>query len=121
VSVATLLGIALLGGTGAVGRFLLDGAVARWLGRAFPLGTLAVNLTGTLALGVLVGAAVSDDAFRLAGTGLIGAYTTFSTWALESHRLAEDGQRELGLANFALSLVLGVACAWVGQQLGAAL
>jgi CrcB protein len=70
---------------------------------------------------VLAGAALSDTAYRVAGTGLIGAYTTFSTWALESHRLAEDGQAPLGALNFAASLVLGVACAWAGHRLGAAL
>jgi CrcB protein len=121
VSALTLVGIGLLGGVGALGRFLLDGAVAARLGQAFPFGTLAVNLTGTLALGVLVGAAVSDEALRLAGTGLLGAYTTFSTWALESHRLGEDGRLPLGAANFAASLVLGVSIAWAGEQLGAAL
>ncbi len=115
------MSIGLLGGLGAVGRFLLDGAIASRLGREFPFGTLAVNLTGTLALGILVGAAVSDDVLRLASTGLIGAYTTFSTWALESHRLGEDGQRVAGLINFAASLVLGVAVAWTAQQIGAAL
>ena len=68
-------------------RFLLDGAVASASGAAFPWGTLAVNLSGAFALGVLAGAALSDDAYRLAGTGLLGAYTTFSTWMLETHRL----------------------------------
>jgi CrcB protein len=121
VSPLTLLGVALLGGTGAVGRFLFDGAVSARLGRAFPFGTLAVNLTGTFALGILIGAALSGDAYRLAATGLLGAYTTFSTWALDSHRLAEDGRRDLALANFAVSLVLGVGVAWVGEKLGGAL
>jgi fluoride exporter len=121
VSALTLVGIGLLGGVGALGRFLLDGAIATRLGREFPFGTLAVNLTGTLALGVIVGAAVSDETLRLAGTGLLGAYTTFSTWALESHRLGEDGRLRLGAVNFAASLVLGIAIAWAGEQLGAAL
>ena len=121
MSALTLVGIGLLGGVGALGRFLLDGAVSARLGRGFPFGTLAVNLTGTLALGVLVGAAVSDETLRLAGTGLLGAYTTFSTWAFESHRLGEDGRRPLGAVNFAASLVLGVAVAWTGEQLGGAL
>lgn len=121
MSALTLAGIGLLGGIGALGRFVLDGAVSSRLGRGFPFGTLAVNLSGALALGVLVGAAVSDDALRLAGTGLLGAYTTFSTWALESHRLGEDGRLPLGAVNFAVSLALGVAVAWAGEQLGGAL
>jgi CrcB protein len=119
--VILLLAAGLVGGLGAIARFLLDGAVARRVGRAFPYGTLAVNLSGAFVLGALAGAALSGDAYRVAGTGLIGAFTTFSTWALESHRLAEDGQGALGALNFAASLVLGVALAWAGRRLGAAL
>jgi CrcB protein len=121
VSATVLVGVGLLGGAGAVARFVFDGAVASWLGRVFPYGTLAVNLTGALALGVLHGAGMGSDALRLAGTGLIGAYTTFSTWALESHRLGEDGRLSLGAANFLVSLLLGVACAWLGDRIGARL
>jgi CrcB protein len=121
VSAAVLLGIGALGGIGALARFALDGAVAGRLGRGFPFGTLAVNLAGTVLLGALAGAALRGDALRLAGTGLLGAFTTFSTWAFESHRLAEDGQGVLGLANFAVSLGLGVLFAWAGRKLGAAL
>jgi CrcB protein len=116
-----LVGIGLVGGVGAIGRLLLDGAVAARLPRPFPYGTLVVNLTGTLALGVLVGAAVSGDALRLLGTGLLGSYTTFSTWMLESHRLAEDGELRPSMVNLTLSLTLGLACAWVGRTIGAAL
>jgi CrcB protein len=121
VSVAVVMGIGLLGGAGAVARFLLDGAVAARAGRAFPWGTLAVNLSGAFALGVLAGAALSGDAYRLAATGLLGAYTTFSTWALESHRLGEDGQLRIGALNLAVSLVLGVVAAWAGRRVGAVL
>jgi CrcB protein len=121
VSPAVLLGVAVLGGAGAVGRFLLDGAVAARAGSRFPWGTLAVNLSGAFALGVVVGAAVHDDAYRLAGTGLLGAFTTFSTWALESQRLAEDGDLRLGAANFGVSLVLGLLLVWAGRELGALL
>jgi fluoride exporter len=121
VTVLVIIGIGLLGGVGAIGRFLLDGAVASRVGSAFPFGTLAVNLTGALALGVLHGAGVGDDAVRLAGIGLLGAYTTFSTWTLESHRLGEDGRLRLGLANLIVSLALGLACVWLGDRVGGAL
>jgi fluoride exporter len=121
VTALVVVGVGLLGGAGAVARFLLDGTVASWLGRVFPYGTLAVNLSGALVLGVLHGAGTSGDALRLAGTGLIGAYTTFSTWALESHRLAEDGRTRLGAANLLFSLALGLACAWLGDRIGARL
>lgn len=120
-AVAVVAGVGLLGGAGAVARFLLDGAVSSRVGRAFPYGTLAVNLTGAFALGMLHGAGTGGDALRLAGAGLIGAYTTFSTWTLESHRLGEDGRLRLGALNLLVSLVLGLTCAWLGDRIGARL
>jgi CrcB protein len=116
-----LLGIGLLGGAGAIARLLLDGAVARRVGRAFPFGTLAVNLSGALALGVLVGARVAEHAYALAGIGFVGAYTTFSTWMLETHRLAEDGRTRAAVANVAASLALGLLAAWAARELGGVL
>jgi CrcB protein len=121
MSAAVVLGLGLLGGVGAVLRFVLDGTVARRVGRAFPFGTLAVNLSGALALGVLAGAGLGGDGYRLWAVGLIGAFTTFSTWTYESHRLAEEGQARLGGLNFAVSLVLGVVAVLLGRHVGAAL
>lgn len=121
MSLIVALGVGVLGGVGAISRFLLDGAVAGRVGRGFPYGTLAVNVLGSLVLGVFVGAALEGDAYRLWGTGLIGAFTTFSTWALESHRLGEDGELGIGVLNFAVSLVLGITAAWAGRHLGALL
>lgn len=119
MSVALALGVGVVGGLGSIARFLIDGAVTGRSGDRLPAGTFVVNLSGAFALGVLVGAAVGQDAYRLAGTGLIGAFTTFSTWALESQRLGEDGELRLGLLNLALSLILGIAAAWAGQHVGA--
>ena len=121
MSALVVIGVGLVGGLGAVARFALDGAVDSWLGREFPFGTLAVNLSGSFVLGILLGAALSGDSYRVAGTGFIGAFTTFSTWAFESHRLGEDGEVRLGAANFAVSLALGILAAWAGRRLGAAL
>jgi fluoride exporter len=121
LSAATWVGIAALGGVGAIGRFLLDGAISSESPGTFPAGTLAVNLLGALALGVLVGAATDVGALRLVGTGLLGAFTTFSTWIFETHRLGEDGELGLGLFNVVASLVLGMALAWAGLQLGEAI
>jgi fluoride exporter len=118
VSLELGLGIGLLGGLGAVARLHLDGAAAARAGREFPYGTLLVNLLGSFVLGILVGATVSPDAYRLLGTGLIGAFTTFSTWALEGHRLGEDGAGRLAILNFALSVVPGIAVAWAGRRVG---
>ena len=121
MSLALVAGVGLLGGLGAIARLLVDALVGGRVGRELPLGTLAVNLTGAFALGVLTGAVSGADALRLAGTGFIGAYTTFSTWAFESHRLAEEGRTRPALANLAGSVVLGVLVAWGGRAVGGAL
>ena len=121
MSLAITLAIGLVGGLGAVARFTLDGVVSGRAGRSFPYGTLAVNLSGALILGALAGAAIDADAYRVAGTGLIGAFTTFSTWMLETHRLGEDDQPGGGIANLLVSLALGIAAVWIGRELGAAL
>jgi CrcB protein len=120
VSAPVLLAVGLAGGLGAIARFTLDGAVARRLGRRLPFGTLAVNLSGAFALGLLT-AALSGDALRIAGTGFLGAYTTFSTWMFETHRLAEDGRRRAAALNLAASLALGLLAAWLGRRLGEAI
>jgi CrcB protein len=116
--VALWAAVGLLGGVGAVARFLLDGAVSSAGGGRFPLGTLAVNLTGSVVLGALVGAAVKGDAYLLAGTAAVGSYTTFSTWMFESHRAAEDGEPWVAFANILLSLALGLAAAKLGRAFG---
>ena len=121
MSVGVLIGLGLLGGVGAVLRFLLDRGVSARTGREFPYGTLAVNLVGSLALGVLAGAAVGGDAYRLSATGLIGAFTTFSTWSFESHRLAEEGRAGHGALNLLISLAFGLGAVWLGRRLGAGL
>jgi CrcB protein len=121
MTLGLVLGIGAIGGLGALARFILDGGISSRLALGFPIGTLVVNLSGSFALGALVGGAVDGDAFKLGGTGLIGSFTTFSTWALESHRLGEEGELGLGILNFMLSLVLGVAAAWAGRRLGVAL
>ncbi len=115
---ALWLAVGALGGLGALARFMLDALVSVNADARFPLGTLLVNLSGALALGLLVGLALGEDAYLLAGTAVIGSYTTFSTWMLESHRLAEDGLHWLLGANVVLSLLLGVGAAAVGRQLG---
>ncbi len=121
MSAAVVLAVGVVGGLGAIARFLLDGAVSARVPSAFPWGTLAVNLSGAFLLGVLAGAAVGADAYRIAGTGFLGAFTTFSTWMLESHRLAEDGRWRLAAANLLGSLALGLLAVWLGRELGAML
>ena len=113
--------VGLLGGVGAIARFLLDGAVSERAGSRLPWGTFVVNMTGTFALGVLVGADVHGDAFMLAGVATLGSYTTFSTWLFETHRLGEQGQRGGMALNVVVSLVAGVGLAALGRLVGGAL
>lgn len=116
MSLPLVLGIGVFGAFGASARFLLDGAVSARAGSGFPWGTLAVNLTGAFVLGFVTGR-LSGDAQLLVGTGLLGGYTTFSTWMFESHRLGEDGELRRGLLNLLGSLVLGILAAWLGWAL----
>ena len=118
MTAVVVVGIGVLGGVGAVARFVLDGAAATRLGRSLPYGTFVVNIAGALVLGVLTGAGVSGDGARLAATGFIGAFTTFSTWMLESHRLAEDGEPAASALNFAISLAVGIGAAALGRYVG---
>lgn len=107
--------VGLAGGTGAVLRFLVDRAVARRAAAALPVGTLVVNLSGTAALGLVSGLALPAEVSLLAGTALIGSYTTFSTWMLETHRLAEERQFRPSVVNLVASAVLGLAAAALGR------
>jgi CrcB protein len=118
MSAPLLLAVGLLGGAGAVARYSVDTAVGARTGRAFPLGILAVNLSGAFLLGLLAGATVHGDAYRLAATGLLASYTTFSTWMFDSHRLAAGGRGRAAALNLAASLALGLLAVWLGRELG---
>lgn len=121
VSVGLWLGVAGLSATGALARFLLDATISARAGGRFPFGTAVVNLSGALALGVLTGLAIPHGLSLLLGTALIGSYTTFSTWTLETLLLAEDGRGRWALANVLGQIVLGLGVAAAGWALGAAL
>jgi CrcB protein len=119
----TVLLVIIGGGVGAIARFLVDGTVGVWFARQredsdYPLGTLIVNLSGALLLGLLVGLGTSDRAMTLLGTATLGSYTTFSTWMLETHRPAQDGDTGLAWVNIALSVVLGLAAVVLGRAIG---
>ncbi|BBX17690.1 fluoride efflux transporter CrcB [Mycolicibacterium duvalii] len=117
-AVAVWLGVGVLGGCGALLRFLVDRAVSRRSSWAFPLGTFVVNVSGAFLLGFFAGLAFSPHVALLAGTAFVGAYTTFSTWMFETQRLAEERQLWPAFANIAASVLVGLAAAWAGQQLG---
>jgi fluoride exporter len=110
--------VAAAGGAGALARYVLDGSVQERADSVLPLGTLTVNVTGSFLLGVLVGLGlhhvVPADANRIAGTGFLGGYTTFSAFAYETNRLVEDGSRGLAFANTLGSVVAGLLAALAG-------
>ena len=118
MSVLVWTGVVIIGGFGSVLRFVVDRAVGGWLARTFPYGTFVVNISGAAVLGLSSGLALGHDAALLAGTALIGAYTTFSTWILETHRLSEERLLATAAANIVGSVVFGVAAAWLGQWIG---
>ena len=121
MSAGVWIGVALLGGVGACARFLLDSLIAARAGRDFPVGTLTINASGSLLLGLLTGLTVQGNLLVLVGTATLGSYTTFSTWMLETHRLAEDGEGPSAIANVVLSLAVGVGAAALGRVIGAGL
>jgi fluoride exporter len=114
-TVLVWLGVMLIGGIGSVSRFLVDRTVARRVARPFPYGTLTVNITGAALLGFLSTLALPKDVALLAGTAFVGAYTTFSTWMLETQRLSEERQMLAAFANIAVSVTLGLAAVLLGQ------
>lgn len=116
-----LIGIG--GFAGAVTRYVVDGVVSERTGGSFPWGTLAVNLTGSFVLGLLF-ALTTERAILPAEIrgpiliGFIGAYTTFSTYMLETWRLAESGALGLAVANLAGSTLLGMIAVVAGLAVG---
>lgn len=121
MSPAAWAAVGLVGGAAAAARFLIDSAFASRSDHPFPLGILAINLTGTLALGLVAGAALSGQALAIVAGGGIGSFTTFSTWMLDSHRLAEAGHSNFVWLNLGLSLIAGFAAVALGHWLGGSL
>ncbi|MCC7164908.1 MAG: fluoride efflux transporter CrcB [Anaerolineae bacterium] len=108
---------------GANLRYWVGDWVAQRLGASFPYGTLVVNLTGTLILGIFVTLAAErflwDPRWRvLVAIGFCGSYTTFSSYMLESVSLISSGQYAIGLLNLFGSLVLGVTVMFAGIMIG---
>ena len=118
MTVAVWAGVVVIGGVGAVLRFVVDRTVSSLVPGSFPYGTLVVNLSGALLLGFLSGLALSPHLALLVGTAFVGSYTTFSTWMLETQRLAEERQLWAAVANIVVSVVFGLAAAWLGTWLG---
>jgi len=121
MSAPAWVAVGLLGGVAAAARFLIDTAVTARTDHPFPLGILAVNIGGALALGLVAGAALEGQALVIVAGGGIGSFTTFSTWILDSHRLVEAGHAHLVWLNLSLSLLAGLAAVALGHWLGGTL
>lgn len=112
------IAVGLLGGVAAGARFVLDAEISARARVPFPLGILAVNLLGALALGIVAGTALHGDALAIVAGGGIGSFTTFSTWILDTHRLDQAGHTELALLNISISIVAGFGAVALGHAIG---
>jgi len=121
-----LLFIAGGGALGALLRFWVSSGVYSLLGRDFPWGTLAVNLSGSLAMGfcyvlLVERLALGGEWRALLMVGVLGAFTTFSTFSLETLNLIEEGEPLRALANVMFSVVFCLVAAWIGIVAGRSL
>lgn len=118
-----LFWIGIAGGFGAMARYAIGEYMLSRFSAAFPLGTLLVNVTGSFLLGFLLSGGVGSTAWpsttRLAvTTGFLGAYTTFSTWSVETLQLIESGYTLLAVINVIGSVCAGLLGAYFGFRLG---
>jgi CrcB protein len=117
--------VAVGGAMGAAARYAISGWVMRYFkGPLFPLGTLGVNVAGAFLLGLLMGATTSGrwlapPVLRIwIGVGILGGFTTFSTFTYETVEAIRLGNARVALANVFLSLVCGIGACWLGLLLG---
>lgn len=122
---AKILAVATGGAVGAVGRYLVSGWVTRLAPTSgFPWGTLAVNVSGGFLLGVVMAAttggrlSMSPVARTFITIGVLGAFTTFSTFSYETLEALRVRHWGVGIANIAVSLVVGLAACWIGLSVG---
>ena len=113
-----LIWVGLGGFVGAILRFQISLLAHRWVAGPFPIGTLVVNVTGCLFIGILMArvdqGAFSPEARVFLGSGLLGALTTFSTFGYETFDLLRDGSSGLAVASVLLNVVVGLAAVWLG-------
>ena len=119
----TLFYIALGGAVGAVMRYAVSNGIHTLLGRGFPYGTLTVNVLGSLVMGFLYIFLIERLSNNLAlraslMIGFLGAFTTFSTFSIETFNLLENGEAFKALINILISVVLCLLAAWAGVIIG---
>jgi CrcB protein len=114
--------LALAGGLGAMSRFVLDGVIRARTAGAAPWGTITINLSGSLALGMLIGYAAAsllpDSVLAIAGTGFLGGYTTFSTASVETVLILQERRWGAAIAVGLGTLVAAIALAGLGLWVG---
>lgn len=122
--IMTAVLVPVAGGIGAGCRFALDGFARSRIGIAFPWGTMIINLSGSLLLGLLAGlvtAGLPLGVQAIAGTGFMGGYTTFSTASVETLRLIQERRWAAVVVNGLGMLVLATALALLGMIIGRAI
>lgn len=121
----TVLLLGLAGGLGAGTRFVVDGLVRSKVRTALPVGTIAINVTGSFLLGLVAGAVIVHAApvelQVIAGTGFLGGYTTFSTASFETVRLIQSRRTGLALLNGFGTAAAAVGAAAAGLALASLL
>ncbi|BAL85651.1 putative CrcB-like protein [Actinoplanes missouriensis 431] len=117
----TALLVALGAAVGAPLRYLTDRFLRSRFGAAYPWGTLTVNVTGSLILGLVLGLPLSPALVALLGTGFCGALTTYSTFSWETLALARRGEQAAAAAYVLLSVLAGLGAAHLGTALAHAL
>jgi CrcB protein len=125
---STYLWVAIGGALGSVARFALSSSIAVRIGDIFPWGTLIVNVSGCLAIGIFAALTGPDGRILVAPdirvfvtVGLCGGYTTFSSFGIQTLSLAQAGDWPRAGGNIALSIVTCLAAVWLGYVAGSAL
>jgi CrcB protein len=126
MSWAIALWVALGGALGSAARYWCSGLVANAMGETFPGGTLIVNVSGSLVIGFIAAVSGPDGRFLIPPearqfmlVGILGGFTTFSSFSLQTLSLARDGEWLLAGANIVGSVVLCLIAVWAGHMLGA--
>jgi len=125
---AVYLAVALGSALGGVGRFWLSGLTAQRFGETFPWGTLLVNVSGSFVIGLFAALTGPDGRWMVSlrwgsffAAGLCGGYTTFSSFSLQTLKLAQEGQLLHALANVVASVGVCLLAVWLGHLMGQAL